>query len=324
MLVKQIYDVIKLFETVRGVQLSETENSNNNKVDPHYYTRDEKECTLLLLVGQLMLEMSRLPLTVREDNMKLVVIRLGRYGFNAYTQRIIILLLNSIDHIPYMIEGDYLTQLHHSAKQLRFTHHHYQEPDQLTQNCETINYFRTVIKEYMILNAVLFNPKEFITVDNVGLLFDVMYYINNYANADHVFYEGVPLKGFEHITPVVQRRNEFLEFRFISDIMVDHILKMNTSFTPTKHELDNLDILQMLEIIDVAGDVNVNVGFTGQLPDQELVTRSFLIADETPLYMALETVARFMDWNPKLMDTPEWDARFDLIKTALLTRINHE
>lgn len=322
MLVKQLADVFKLFDTLKGIQLNVTLDSNENKNDVHYYRQSELECTLLLVVGQLMIELSRMPIHIREDNRAIIAERLKEFEFNDYTYRVIKYLLLSIDQVPFMIEGDYLTQLHHTAKQLRFTTHTLQPVEAIQQQCETITYFRTLVKQYMILNSVLFNAKGFVTAENITLLFEVLYSINNYANMDHIFYEGIPLKGFEDLSPIVQKRNDFIEFRFLSDIITGHLLKNSARPEPVGNELDSLDILQMLDIIDDEGTVNVDVGFTSPLPSQEQVTRSFIISDEMPLYMTLETVARFMDWNPKLMDTPEWAVRFDLIKAALLTCIN--
>ena len=323
MLVKAVSDTFKLFDNLVGIQLSETLDANTKlKHDVHYFRQSELECTLLLVVGQLMMELSRLPIHVREDNMEILHKRLKHYEFNEYTYQVIKYLLSSIDQVPFMVEGDYLAQLHHTAKQLRHTNHKLRPISEIEQQSETINYFRTLVKQYVILNAILFNPTNIVTEENIDLLFEVLYSINNYANSDHMFYEGVPLKEFEHISPQVQARNEFIEFRFLSDIMIQHVFKLKSPLEPVKGENDYLDLLTAMEIIDSEGTVTVGAGFKKTPPTQETVTRTVMITDEVSLYDCLETIARFMDWNAELLNNAEWNVRFELIRTALLHRIN--
>lgn len=318
-IVKPVFDTLSLFSSLNGIQLGETLEEINDKTDVYYFRQNELECTLLLVVGQMMLELSRLSPAARESTIEDVLERLKGYGFNDYTYAVICRLITSVNQIPFMIEGDYLEQLHHTSKQLRLTTHKFGPVEEITQQCETVSYFRTLVKQYLILNAVLFQPETFITKDNIHLLFEALYQINNFANADSIYYDGKPLPQFQNLSSLVIKRNEFMEFRFLDDILTQGIFHQRSGITTDDYNCE--DTLMALGLLDDEGFVPTDIAFPSFIPDPELMHEAILRDDPEQIYFLLNVVARFMDWNQKLMDTDEWKQRFKIITDALLERI---
>lgn len=319
MLVKHIYDIFSYIHCLPP----HTDLIDIDRKDANYdigFTKRELECTLLLITGQLMMELSRLNVNIRIGQAEALKYQFNQLQFDDYTKRIFCWLIDSVEDTPFLIEGDRWTNVHHGVTVLHAIADYRNRADDEIKR-ETIHFYRTLIKLYMVLNTTLTDSLGVIHGGNRELFFPTLCMVNNYAVKDYYYHEGELMPGRVNLAEDIDFRLQYIEHRFLHSLFSERLFNK-----PVEAMKDNWAdcLLADLGVLDKE-DHSVVTELPEQPPevDSDCLNNIVKNLPMYTLYNFIETVARFIDWNREKVKGGVWKNIEDNVLDALMLRMKH-